>query len=139
MFKKYSSSVVVFVSLLLLWNQGAIVADAKTTVKIVPDYPGSSSFGIHCESRDDDLGSHIITQGSYYSFSFKPSVLPFVSTLFHCSLNWEGRGLSFAIYNEDRDLNSRCSRLCLWKVRKDGVSGYKEGEDNPDMFFPWTR
>ncbi|XP_031374049.1 self-incompatibility protein S1-like [Punica granatum] len=138
MFEKYASSFIL-VSLFLLWNQGTVCVKADSvTVRIEPDYPGSSSFGIHCESADDDLGGHTIAQGSFYSFDFSPNV--WGTTLFHCALDWQGRGVSFAIYDEKRDLISRCDKLCLWKVRPDGVVGFPENhKESSDLFFPWTR
>ncbi|XP_031374052.1 S-protein homolog 5-like [Punica granatum] len=101
------------------------------------DLISSSSFVIHCESRDDDLGGHIVVQGSLYSFKFSPSV--WGTTLFHCAVEREGKGLSFEMYNENRDLIGRCEKICLWKVRPDGVAGFAEHWDNPDLYFPWTR
>lgn len=104
-------------------------------VQVYNNLTGGSSFGIHCKSRDDDLGFQIIGPNQVYQFKFKANF--WGSTLFYCGISVPGnRRAIFNLYKDKRD-NNRCPRFCRWSVFPDGVHGYKEDGGAQDKFFPF--
>ncbi|GAV64192.1 Self-incomp_S1 domain-containing protein, partial [Cephalotus follicularis] len=82
---------------------------------------------IHCKSKNDDLGIHVISSGQSYGWGFKINF--WQTTLFFCGFTTEkGRGV-YDIYKASRD-NLRClndygsGNTCFWDVEDDGVHGY---------------
>ncbi|PKI33001.1 S-protein homolog 2-like [Punica granatum] len=144
MSQKYASPIIL-VFLLMLWNQGTIFADAQrgplvTSVRVIPIYGADVGFNIHCKSSSGvDLGDHLIVKGGTYGIDITPSQPG--KTIYLCSVQWQGRGVAFVIYSEDRDYNNRCNNLCLWAVREDGVVGQREDAHGLDfdLHFPWTQ
>ncbi|KAK4756548.1 hypothetical protein SAY87_006675 [Trapa incisa] len=62
--------------------------------------PGHS-FGIHCKSKDDDLGNHIVGPNQRYGFEFRDNFLG--TTLFFCGVKTEyGEGV-YEIFTHRRD------------------------------------
>ncbi|XP_031374192.1 S-protein homolog 2-like [Punica granatum] len=91
---------------------------------------------IHCKSRDDDLGKHVLGAGQSYSFQFRVNI--FGSTLFFCGASWQGGQIKFEIYNTDRDDYGRCNEYCQWEARDYAIVGFKEGESKSyDISLPW--
>ncbi|CAL1363752.1 unnamed protein product [Linum trigynum] len=70
---------------------------------------------VHCQSKDDDIGSHVVDVGLDLHWDF----LAEIGTQFWCNLAVEDKHLSFDAYQQsDRDL---CCGHMYWKVRDDGV------------------
>ncbi|GAV80336.1 Self-incomp_S1 domain-containing protein, partial [Cephalotus follicularis] len=93
----------------------------------------TSNVTIHCKSKDDDLGEHVITRLNFYGWSFKVNLVE--TTLYFCDISTQnGRGV-YDIYKARRDAN-RC-HICLWQVEVDGVHGYRDGNNVPDIWFKW--
>lgn len=90
-------------------------------------------LNIHCQSGDDDLGNHVLTNSADFSFHFQPNSRG--TTLFFCGLQWQGGSLSFDVYDYIRDFR-RCENWCFWNVATDGVFGY---DDNRKLYikYPW--
>ncbi|GAV79532.1 Self-incomp_S1 domain-containing protein [Cephalotus follicularis] len=92
-----------------------------------------SNVTIHCKSKDDDLGVHVLSYGKPYEWSFNVNF--WKTTLFFCGfISQYGSGV-YDIFRADRDLG-RC-RICLWEVREDGVHGFKDNASNDDLWFKW--
>lgn len=64
----------------------------------------SSALRVHCKSRDDDIGTHTLSNGEEFSWRFTPNI--FRTTLFYCYFFWEEKQKSFAVYD------ARLSRIC---------------------------
>lgn len=101
-------------------------------VTIINDITSQSTptnLGLHCKSKDDDLGFHTLTIGEKYMFSFTPSYVFWQSTLFFCSFTWPGNPNRhyIEVYKQKRDICHNCE----WKINKTG--GYLWGK-----FFPWN-
>ncbi|AES78447.1 putative plant self-incompatibility S1 [Medicago truncatula] len=96
---------------------------------IYPD-PGSvpTEFTLHCKSKDDDLGFHSISYSQQYEFTFRPSYVFWINTLFFCSFTWQGSPYRhyIDIYSQKRD---GCDDL-QWKMNRTG--GSKWGK-----WYPW--
>ncbi|GAV64194.1 Self-incomp_S1 domain-containing protein, partial [Cephalotus follicularis] len=113
--------------------QGAL---ARVRVQITNQM--ASNVTIHCKSKNDDLGIHVISSGQSYGWGFKVNF--WQTTLFFCGFTTEkGRGV-YDIYKALRD-NFRCLNdfgtgdICFWDVKDDGVHGYV-GVEN-DIWFKW--
>ncbi|OWM86195.1 hypothetical protein CDL15_Pgr011019 [Punica granatum] len=109
----------------------------KIRVDVFNELPRGATFTIHCKSRDDDLGTHVIQPGQKYEFSFRVNF--FKTTLFHCGVSWEGGHVDFALYRASRDDNGRCDEYCRWQARGDAIVGYRENRPDPDIVIPWNK
>ena len=93
-------------------------------------------LGVHCKSKDDDIGFRSLKKGEKYSYKFHINFPN--STLFFCRFS---RGLInkgvFDLYVVDRDYN-RCTK-CLWKAEKDGLYGNGEFPKLALVFFKWIK
>lgn len=105
----------------------------KTRVTITNNLEGSN-FTIHCKSKDDDMGTHVIAPQENYSWEFKVNF--WHTTLFFCGVSWRDGSLVYDFYKASRDLN-RCLYYCNWYVKRDGVYGLNEVGD-PDIVLRWS-
>ncbi|KAL1360431.1 hypothetical protein AAHE18_04G176500 [Arachis hypogaea] len=68
---------------------------------------GKLKLFLHCKSKDNDLGKHLLRHDDTYRFSFKPnfSLKFFIkpTTLFFCKFRWKGACHWFDIYDDKRD------------------------------------
>ncbi|OWM82910.1 hypothetical protein CDL15_Pgr005310 [Punica granatum] len=106
----------------------------KTKVEIFNIMLTGSSLTIHCKSKDDDLGTHVVPANQSYGFEFE--VDSSGTTLFFCKASWEHGHAEFDIYKASRD-GSRCSDYCKWEAAEDAIVGFKSGEERPDIFILW--
>ncbi|KAL9281415.1 putative plant self-incompatibility S1 [Arabidopsis thaliana] len=93
-------------------------------------------LGIHCKSRDDDLGFHILAKGELFGWKFHVNFR--YSTLYFCGFS-QGqmkKGV-FEIYRANRDFY-RCAN-CTWKAEKDGIHGYSEDPVKGYLFYNWLK
>ncbi|KAJ4836662.1 hypothetical protein Tsubulata_005523 [Turnera subulata] len=84
-----------------------------------------SDFTIHCKSKDDDLGSHVISAGKFYTWNFHVNV--WGTTLFFCSVTTKHGSGTYDLYKAENetDLN--------WSIEEDGVHGL-----DSLTHFKWT-
>jgi len=115
---------------------------AKTTVRIF-NHLGGEDFSVHCKSKDDDLGNHVIHDIECYSWEFHPNV--FGTTSFSCNISSTRGEVNNVFYNQKRDRRNRCPDFCDWYVTKDGIEGFKVLVDRngweigtkQDIIFKW--
>ncbi|XP_058221911.1 S-protein homolog 5-like [Rhododendron vialii] len=74
----------------------------KSGVHIISGVPGA--LRVHCKSKDDDIGTHTLSNGEEFQWRFRPNI--FRTTLFYCYFFWEEKQKSFAVYD------ARISRIC---------------------------
>lgn len=79
-------------------------------IKITNKLGNGLDLTLHCKSKEDDRGEHLLHEEKSYSFSFIPNI--FGSTLFYCSFKWSGQVHRFNIYDGTRD---ECHR-CNWSI-----------------------
>uniref|UniRef100_A0A7N0TNZ1 S-protein homolog n=1 Tax=Kalanchoe fedtschenkoi TaxID=63787 RepID=A0A7N0TNZ1_KALFE len=92
-----------------------------------------TGMNVRCKSKDDDLGIHYVAPAQSYYFSFKPNI--WFTTLFYCSVNWNGRTEYFDAFNIDRGDLVFCLKqgcLCTWRLTPDGPCFYTY-----DRCLPW--
>ncbi|KAL1360424.1 hypothetical protein AAHE18_04G176000 [Arachis hypogaea] len=92
------------------------IINGKKYVRIHNDLDGGANLLVHCKSKDDDLGSHVLAQGQFYEFSFTPNWVG--NTLFFCSFQFDGTCHRFDIYKDHRDY-AYCGH-CDWSVHRNG-------------------
>ncbi|GAA0161355.1 hypothetical protein LIER_43566 [Lithospermum erythrorhizon] len=105
----------------------------KTHVTINNHLGDNITVNIHCQSKDDDIGSQDVGDGGYYEISFRPSL--WKNTLFYCDMSWNDVHGHFDIYDQPRD-EDRC-RTCFWDVRKDGLHGTNCEGGAEQIWFRW--
>lgn len=90
---------------------------ARYKIHVINLLPKNSApMTLHCASGDNDLGFHQLRVGDDFHWSFCRQF--FGKTLFFCHLWWNGKEISFDVYNEFRqnDFN-----LNVWAVKSDGI------------------
>ncbi|KEH40409.1 putative plant self-incompatibility S1 [Medicago truncatula] len=108
-----------------------IFGQQKVHVYVYNDLPENVDLTLHCQSKDDDLGSHILHHGDNFNWSFGYGF--FKQTLFHCSFQWNNELHSFNIVESGRD---ECFD-CLWYIRESGPCLVEGG--SPDSCIPWKK
>lgn len=94
---------------------------------------GNIILKLHCKSKDDDLGIHMLKNGEIYSFKFRESLIS--TTRFTCNMEWKNVKGIFDVYLDRRD-SKRCHD-CVWKVTQNGIRGYSE-EGKEEIWFRWV-
>ncbi|KAE8659936.1 hypothetical protein F3Y22_tig00116959pilonHSYRG00018 [Hibiscus syriacus] len=87
--------------------------DRSVGVTIRNDLENRKDLIIHCKSKDDDLGVHVLSYKESYDFRFVPHLLG--RTLFFCRMTWNGKSHWFDVYTEERD-----------KIWKDNISSLEK-------------
>ncbi|PKI37812.1 hypothetical protein CRG98_041762 [Punica granatum] len=124
---------------LVVWPEatGFSFTRRKAKVDIFNYLPNGATFQIHCKSKNNDLGVHVIGPGQKYELSFTPNI--WGRTLFFCGVSWSGGHFVFDIYRDRRDNMDRCKHYCRWHVTKDAVIGFREDGPNADIVIPWNK
>ncbi|KAK1435383.1 hypothetical protein QVD17_01144 [Tagetes erecta] len=78
---------------------------------------------VHCQSKDDDLGNHVLHAPNLeYQWSFCQNIL--FTALYYCHFGWKNVEQTFDVFN--RDLALWCNEgrsegnTCNWEVKEDG-------------------
>ncbi|GAV85185.1 Self-incomp_S1 domain-containing protein, partial [Cephalotus follicularis] len=97
----------------------------------------NGNFTIHCKSKDDDVGSHVIPVGKSYDLSFRVNFTG--TTLFFCSITSPEGSIDFDLYNAKRDM-LRCPTQCNWTAAKAGLVGRTQTKPPAlDMLIKWSK
>lgn len=109
----------------------------KLTVQIINTLDPPSLLRVHCKSKDDDLGFHVLESGKDYQFTFTPSIIIAKTTLFFCNFAWPQQPSVhyLEVYNEDRD--GKC-QLCSWKINAQGGCRYDKNTRLYSRCSPWN-
>ncbi|KAJ4840500.1 hypothetical protein Tsubulata_000432 [Turnera subulata] len=118
-----------FLVVVSLWFPSTLARDvaipndkilSKSRVYVRNNLEDKSDVNIHCKSRDDDLGEHVIKPGERYEWKFRVSI--FGNTLFGCEVKTKyGSGI-FVLYNASEDEKGDDGYVG-WEVRTGGVYG----------------
>ncbi|WCJ19280.1 Plant self-incompatibility protein S1 family [Euphorbia peplus] len=97
--------------MLMVFTQSS---NALTTVKIRNTLDAAKDLLIHCRSKTDDLGEHLLHFEDSYFFSFQPNFID--PSGFYCSFKWDSRTRWFDFYSHRRD-HYRCGNdFCQWDI-----------------------
>ena len=102
----------------LVLIDGSITCNARTKlhVQMINILQGKNDLQIHCKSKNDDLGVHIIPFNGNYGFEFTPNF--FAETLYFCGFKWDENLHWFDIYVHSRD--RFCTNVCTWNISESG-------------------
>ncbi|XP_039048909.1 S-protein homolog 2-like [Hibiscus syriacus] len=117
-----------------------LVLVAGTTVIINNNLKNRKDLTIHCKSKDDDLGVHVLSYGESYDFEFEPDI--FWRTLFFCRMTWNGKSHWYDVYDEYVERlygdSGGCLQIeddkCVWNVIEFGLCTPKTAD-----CYPWNR
>lgn len=91
----------------------------KAEVHIINNLPSNSTpLVVHCASKNDDLGRHILTINQEFHFDF--CVNPF-ATLFFCHLWWGNHNKAFDAFDVTWKSNPCLDASCYWTTKNDGI------------------
>lgn len=108
----------------------------RAHVRVMNQLGPKSSLTLHCQSKDDDLGVHVLLFQQFFEWDFRPNV-PTPSTLFFCKIQWETKVMMFDSYRETRDLYN-CHKFCYWDVTPQGPCMLKAG-GGYDFCYYWPK
>ncbi|KAI3461239.1 hypothetical protein Pfo_017902 [Paulownia fortunei] len=105
---------------------------ARVYVQVMNQLEDEMHMNVHCRSREDDLGYHVLEVGGATQWSF--TVNFWGTTLFYCDVQWgDSNWYHFDAYDVERD-NYRCKSICRWMISKNGsLYGYNE----ESSFWEW--
>ena len=127
---------VLLILLQVTFSQGSLWPYGKVHVRVNNRLGQGSLLTIHCQSKDDDLGVHVLPNDDFVQWSFKPHIIE-ENTLFFCKLQWQNKTMSFDAYKEGRDLYG-CHKTCYWDVLiKTGACMLKSSKPTYDFCFNW--
>ncbi|KAK5833590.1 hypothetical protein PVK06_017438 [Gossypium arboreum] len=106
---------------LLFVASEAILPRHKVDVLIYNYLQNGTDLTVHCKSKDDDLGVHLLAFRNYYESKFRPNL--FGTTLFYCSMQWDGIMHIGSTFIHQREIlvliaYGMLSPRSIWKTRK---------------------
>ncbi|EEF44294.1 conserved hypothetical protein [Ricinus communis] len=108
----------------------------RATVIITNDLNQGLDLSVHCKSKEDDLGVHILPPHNNYQFEFQPNF--WGVTQFFCGFTWKKTGIHwFDIYIQNRDY-PKCS-TCKWVLRQKGPCMFEEKTNNYTLCYDWNK
>ncbi|KAK9280100.1 hypothetical protein L1049_013785 [Liquidambar formosana] len=135
-------SLVVFVLVALSFRQYSQVSGlllSKVRVTLINQLESEQSLTLHCRSKDDDLGRHVIPFMHAYEWKFYVNF--WGTTLFWCNFWWrdaDGTLIdgSFKIYEYERD-EDICFNMCVWGIHENGLLLYHKFVDKWEKLYRW--
>nr|DAD20159.1 TPA_asm: hypothetical protein HUJ06_021622 [Nelumbo nucifera] len=120
---------------LALSKQPLMVA-GKYHVFVINDLGENETLNLHCASKNNDLGTHLITFGSNFNWSFNINFSE--TTLFWCDMNWKSFRMHYDVFEAKRD-RSICDaqQRCYWRVQQDGLYFYDASQDTYERKDVW--
>ena len=93
-------------------------------------------MGVHCKSKDDDLGLQHIQPGQTYDFGFRPNF--WGTTQFFCSFYWPQSDQHWFDIYKFGDKNTSDCQMCSWSIFSGGPCRY-ELDGTSVGCFPWNK
>ena len=84
----------------------------SVNLKITNQLGSGLDLAIHCKSKDEDLGVHVVPFDGYYTLSFCSNA--WGTTQYFCGLTWSGKLHWFDFFIARRD-SFRCGN-CTWRI-----------------------
>lgn len=124
---------------LVLWSMLSMITVSTSIfpqvhVTVRNQLDNNQNLALHCKSKNDDLGRHVVPYGGTYGFHFTPNILG--STLFYWSMQWKRASNHFDIYNWKRD-DSLCEEQCSWIVKNEGPCMQNTTTGVFDICYQW--
>ncbi|KAH1266537.1 S- 2 [Glycine max] len=88
------------------------IFEGKQTVRVYNGMNDGILVYLHCRSKDNDLGQHVLAFGEFQKWSFNDNL--FGTTLFWCTMNASNVHASFEVYRaktEENKCDTQCNRI----------------------------
>ncbi|KAB2012049.1 hypothetical protein ERO13_D09G053014v2 [Gossypium hirsutum] len=122
----------IFFMVLLTWSD-CVYEERTVVIQISNNISQATDLMVHCKSKNDDLGAHVIPFSNTWQFHFRPNF--WGTTLYFCKMVWEGETKWFDIFNAERD-NPYC-HLCKWSIVPTGPCRL-DVDINKTVCFNWN-
>ncbi|XP_010431489.1 PREDICTED: uncharacterized protein LOC104715814 [Camelina sativa] len=104
---------------------GLCEASVNIDVDIINDIGQNIQLGLHCKSKNKDLGSQSLAPHQHWGF--RGSFNFWRRTLFFCHFVWENQSKWFDILSSD-DIKKCKHQPCVWSIRPYGPCRITGGE-----------
>ncbi|KAF8394177.1 hypothetical protein HHK36_020384 [Tetracentron sinense] len=128
---RYNNSLVLILVLALALNESRVVI-GRQHVYVGNDLGEGLTLNLHCKSKDDDLGTHVLSYGQNYTWGFRTNI--FFTTLFWCNFQWGNVSDSHEVFNA-RDKEMQDHTNTLWLTRQDGLYYYNHDDDEYQLKY----
>ncbi|KAK4732859.1 hypothetical protein R3W88_025847 [Solanum pinnatisectum] len=105
----------------------------KYTICVYNSLPVESpdKLRVHCFSKDDDIGFHVLSPYEDINWSFQINHWIFARTTFFCSFWWGKKAQAFIVFDDENICISdsqlpQATDYCQWTAQEDGI--YLSGE-----------
>jgi hypothetical protein len=113
----------------------AICPYTPTHLNITNGLGAGLDLTIHCKSKDDDLGQHVVPFGGEYTIDFCTNF--WRTTVFFCGMSWSSEFHWFDIYDASRD--PYCGD-CNWTIQATGPCvDYYKYIWKEFVCYPWNK
>ncbi|CAL9226753.1 unnamed protein product [Arabidopsis halleri] len=119
----------IFISFLFC---GFCEAAKHVTVDIINDIGPNVQLGLHCKSKEKDLGSQSVAPHQHWGFREPLNV--WETTLFFCHFVWKNQSRWFDILKDNRDQFVCEHHPCVWSIRPSGPCRLTGQE----KCYPWN-
>ncbi|KAJ6758849.1 hypothetical protein OIU74_025499 [Salix koriyanagi] len=123
--------------LLLIFTACDAFCYLRTSVhlKITNQLGSGLDLTIHCKSKDEDLGAHVVHFDGDYTMEFCSNA--WGTTQYFCGMTWSGKLHWFDIFVARRD-SFRCGK-CTWRILPRGpCMTYTIGESKEYKCYHWN-
>jgi len=117
-------------ALLLMHN---VIGFGTHHVNLINNLDNNLDLTIHCKSKDDDLGVHLLHHGDTYGFKFRDKIVG--NTQFYCSFQWTGEFHYFDVYIASED--SKICDTCNWSITNPGPC--RDTSPEGHVCFHWNK
>lgn len=109
---------------------------SKIYVKIINQLDGNLPLTVHCKSKDDDLGNHVLPFNGTTAFHFRPNF--FDTTQFWCRFDWQDQSKIFDVYKAGRDMSKKFTNF-NWGIKASGPCMQDLVSEHFDKCFKWNK
>ncbi|XP_050207355.2 S-protein homolog 74-like [Mercurialis annua] len=133
----YLSLLIILNIFLAINNYSCVRARSKIHVHVINGLT-ANDLHVHCYSKDNDLGQHLLAVSEHLDWSFRTSI--FGTTRFSCEMNWaQGHGV-FKVFWQGPGLQRKCDyKDCIWVVADDGLHLKDFGTNKFVFMYPWEK
>ncbi|CAN1131323.1 S-protein homolog 11 [Linum perenne] len=110
----------------------------KTHVYVTNELGAKESLIVHCQSKDDDLGIHHLSDGATFTWKFTPAFLPF-TTEFWCYVApvHTAVHVHFTAYIDDKEPIFLGEQI-YWLVKREGVCIKHNDTGEISVEYKWS-
>lgn len=94
----------------------------------------NNNIVVHCQSRDDDMGTHTLSTDGEFSWKFCQNTRQ--TTLYFCHFWWQGKQQVFDVFNKTTSSSGMCvygkiygTHQCKWLAKSDGFYWFKDHDN----------